>query len=63
MTLLLDYERWYEDNGCHHAHCPRDCEHPQPLLLDDGRLVCGRCALLDTELVEMIPCTPETCDE
>ncbi len=45
-----------------HAHCPYLCEHPQPLRLPDGRLVCGRCAILDGEEVEMIPCTPEICE-
>ncbi len=45
-----------------HAHCPYRCEHPQPFRLPDGRLVCGRCAILDDVLVEMIPCTPEICE-
>jgi hypothetical protein len=52
---------WYERHGCSHAHCPNECEHPQPFMLDDGRVVCGRCAILDQELVDMLPCTPETC--
>ena len=52
---------WYAAHGCDHAHCPHGCEHPQPFLIDDGRLVCGRCAILDNVLSEMLPCTPEVC--
>jgi hypothetical protein len=54
---------WYRLHGCDHAHCPNECEHPQPFLLPDGRMVCGRCAILDGQFVEMIPCTPETCGD
>jgi len=53
---------WYREHGCDHAHCPYDCSHPQPFVLDDGRLVCGRCAIIDHEVVEMVPCTPATCE-
>lgn len=55
---------WYERNGCSHAHCPEDCENPQPILADDGELYCGRCWFVGGEVVtKMIPCRPETCTE
>jgi len=57
----MTYSEWCKAHGCDHAHCPYDCEHPQPFCLDDGRLVCGRCAIIDHEIVEMVPCTPEHC--
>lgn len=53
---------WYRDHGCDHAHCPDRCEHPQPILLTDGRLVCGRCLIRFDEVCEMVPCTPEICE-
>lgn len=52
---------WYGRHRCDHAHCPRECEHPQPFMLADGRLVCGLCAIIGGELIEMVPCTPEVC--
>ena len=52
---------WYREHGCDHAHCPDGCEHPQPLLTADGRLLCGRCLFKYGEEVEMVPCVPETC--
>ena len=54
--------KWYEEQGCTHAHCPVACEKPQPILLADGRMVCGRCLVLWGETREVIPCTPETCE-
>jgi hypothetical protein len=54
-----------------HGHCPEGCEHPQPITADGnprsppgaitGRQYCGRCWVKFDELVEMEPCTPETC--
>jgi hypothetical protein len=57
------HEEWYASHNCDHAHCPDHCEHPQPILLADGRLICGRCAIRFHETVEMVPCTVETCKE
>ena len=53
---------WYEKHNCSHAHCKYLCEHPQPFMLGE-QLVCGRCAIIDNEINEMIPCTPEICDD
>lgn len=51
-----------------HAHCPLDCEHPQPFqALDDSekrmRWWCGRCAAKFGLLTEMVPCAPPYCAE
>jgi hypothetical protein len=56
----MNYGEWCLLTGCKHGHCPYDCEHPQPFILD-GRLLCGRCAAKDDELIDMIPCTLEDC--
>lgn len=45
-----------------HYHCPEHCEHPQPIALADGRVICGRCWCVDGVVTECYPCTPETCD-
>lgn len=61
------------ENGCsafpanlsthrEHYHCPLECEHPQPIVCDDGRRLCGRCWFVDDVRTEMVLCTPETCD-
>jgi hypothetical protein len=57
----LELQAWYHANNCTHAHCPQNCEHPQPLL-HDGELLCGRCLILLGERSPMIPCTPAICD-
>lgn len=58
----LTYREWCQQHNCTHAHCPNECEHPQPFSIGD-KLYCGRCAIRDkTGLIEMIPCTPEVCD-
>ncbi len=54
------YTRWCRTRGVTHAHCPRGCEHPQPVAVGD-RLLCGRCLILFGEEVECLPCGPETC--
>jgi hypothetical protein len=51
---------WYERHDCTHAHCPFDCEHPQPIL-DGDELLCLRCLTFEGRRTPMIPCTPETC--
>lgn len=60
---MESFEEWCDKHDCDHAHCPYDCEHPQPML-DGGDLICGKC-LHDSdgeEIVKMVPCTPEICD-
>jgi hypothetical protein len=82
---MIDLYRWIADpdvrldaprmQDVNHSHCPDG--HPQPVLLDDGRELCGRCLFRFGEAciaggrylrwvfeeVEMVPCTPETCEE
>lgn len=58
----MTYAAWLAAHDATHAHCQWNCEHPQPFVLADGRLVCGRCAVVERELVEMIPCSPDTCE-
>lgn len=55
------YTLWCVANNTHHGHCPLGCEHPQPVGLADGRLVCGRCLFIDNVATEMVPCTPTNC--
>jgi len=52
---------WYKEHNCDHAHCPRDCEKPQPSLIGN-RLLCMKCYILEGIESEMAPCTPATCD-
>lgn len=54
--------RWYRTNNCSHAHCPFACEHPQPMLGDNGTLLCGRCWFVEQRLTIMQPCIPGVCD-
>lgn len=54
------YPEWCVANDCSHAHCPYDCEHPQPFIMN-GKLICGRCYFKDDDIVEMKPCSPENC--
>lgn len=56
------YIGWCVARGCSHAHCPHDCESPQPFV-DGERLLCGRCWHLEGIETEMVPCTPEMCAE
>ena len=63
MTLFdnaIAKAAWYAEHGCHHAHCPNECESPQPILAE-GKMYCGRCWFEDDAEVEMTPCNPETC--
>lgn len=59
---------WYAKHKCDHAHCPNECEHPQPFMIVShagGKywiLVCGRCALIDQKIVRMVPCKPGVCE-
>lgn len=57
-----DYYLWCLARGVQHAHCPDGCDHPQPILADDGELYCGRCWVQDRVKSRMVPCTPEACD-
>jgi hypothetical protein len=52
--------KWYTAHNCTHAHCPHDCEHPQPQL-DGDDLLCGRCLVIERRRTPMLPCTPEVC--
>ena len=53
---------WYKDNNCSHAHCPLGCEKPQPEVCG-GKLLCMKCLVLYDTLTEMVPCTPEICED
>ena len=47
-----------------HVHCPDGCAHPQPVFDPHiHREICGRCWHKYDEVVECVPCTPETCGE
>jgi|GraSoiStandDraft_4_1057263.scaffolds.fasta_scaffold2817339_2 hypothetical protein len=61
--MVTTYTEWCEAKGVTHAHCPRGCWHPQPMLVWDGRLLCGRCWHVDGAMTEMVPCQPETCPD
>jgi hypothetical protein len=53
---------WYRQHGCTHAHCPYECEHPQPILDEDtGELFCGRCWFIEQQRTLMVPCTEKIC--
>lgn len=58
----MDYTDWCDNEGVSHAHCPLECEHPQPFT-SDGKLYCGKCWFDSWTLTEMVPCTPEVCNE
>lgn len=62
MTRAEADRRWYEANGCDHAHCPTGHPKPQPELVG-GRMLCMRCWFERRREVEVVPCTPLTCDE
>ncbi len=54
---------WYTKNGCDHAHCPLECEHPQPFYDDRLKeLLCGRCWFVHGLCTIMVPCNQETCE-
>ena len=57
-----DYTNWCLARDCHHAHCPFECEHPQPFMYDEHRLVCGRCFFEEGKITEMVACKPEACE-
>lgn len=62
--LPTTLDEWYKAHDCDHAHCPHDCEHPQPFI-HEGKLYCGRCYFqCRYTLSEMIPCVPgeNVCD-
>ena len=54
----LNYRQWCEERGVSHAHCPYDCEHPQPFVAPNGKLYCGRCWVAAEMITEMVPCGP-----
>lgn len=69
----MTYDDWCRRLGVTHGHCPKGCEHPQPLVI--GRLVsepkaarnhvgaaiCGRCWCKFGQVKFVIPCMPEIC--
>lgn len=60
--VALTYGEWCKEKGVAHAHCPYDCEHPQPFIAMDGSLLCGRCWYKHQLITHMIPCTPDVCE-
>lgn len=61
---IKTYKEWCIKYGCNHGHCGRyECENPQPFIIENERLICGRCAILENTISDMVPCTPETCIE
>jgi hypothetical protein len=65
MTDLELKEEWYKQHNCTHAHCPYECEHPQPFICSELpiELACGKCWWDTKTIVKMIPCIPESCNE
>ena len=63
LTFMEQRGMWEKRFGVTHAHCPEECEHPQPFFTDDGRFVCGVCAIMHKKLSPIVPCTPATCKE
>lgn len=61
--VIMDLETWCKEHGCTHSHCPNECSKPQPIVLPDGRCLCGCCLVIHGEEVEMVPCVPATCGE
>jgi hypothetical protein len=62
-TLPETYPDWCAALAVTHAHCPYDCEHPQPFIARPGLLLCGRCWFLAKTATEMQPCSPAICEE
>lgn len=56
----MTYTQWCIENKCTHGHCPDGCEHPQPISLDT-KLVCGRCWIVFSDVVEIVPCLGKDC--
>lgn len=54
-------KEWYKEHETHHAHCPLGCEHPQPIIEDDGTALCGRCLFVDKVRTEVVSCMEEIC--
>ena len=52
---------WLQARGADHAHCPNDCESPQPFL-DGARALCGRCWFEAGTETEVRPCAPSVCE-
>ena len=51
----MTYQEWLHVYGVSHAHCPRDCEHPQPFVWATI-LWCGRCYFVKHLLTQCVPC-------
>ena len=59
--MAIDVPGLVARNG--HGHCPKECEHPQPMTLADGRKLCGCCWFERGVETEMVPCTPKACPD
>ena len=58
------YRQWLTEEDVMHAHCPHEHENPQPFIHPNGKLVCAVCWFqFDETVTEMIPCTPDICNE
>lgn len=60
-TATDPYLAWCEAHGVSHGHCPQGCEHPQPAMTDDGRLICMRCLCVEGLLTLVVPCGAGVC--
>ena len=60
---MKSYRDWCAARNCSHAHCPNDCDHPQPFVDYEGILLCGRCWILNGLRTLMLPCNKETCPD
>jgi hypothetical protein len=56
----VTYREWCEANDCSHGHCPLHCEHPQPEVLEGGRVVCGSCLSVGL-ITDVVPCGEDNC--
>lgn len=52
---IKDYGGWCQFFNVNHAHCPDNCEHPQPIVVDH-KLICGRCWFKYNQITLMTPC-------
>jgi hypothetical protein len=63
LERMAKRKAWYAAHNCVHAHCPNECEHPQPFVDNDGDLICGSCWYFGGGVVLMLPCTTDICEE
>ena len=58
----MTYREWCRARSVTHAHCPCDCDHPQPFVTAAGSLLCGACWVEGLQCT-MKPCTPDICPD